>query len=407
MCSSAAMQPAAPPALISPPRLPPELILAIIAWCERLETQRESTLAALCRLGHQYKSAAQRGLYSELDLDRAPGSSNIVKDTGLKTLLEKRELRQYVECVKARRVFEQIEHAGVRDLFEDLPSVNTLVGGVNTEILHSILGQSGVRITHLMVDVWNDAAAQLIDGHRDSFDELENLWISEFDQSQCPPSTLKHIKRLTVPATLNSDELADFTASFDLSLRHLDLMISDDLFDEYALEDYPCLSRLSFAFAPSCPFVSNHAAQTVAAGLRSTSTLLSLSLWGSVPTEPTKDVASLTTLDVDFQSLDLESVSYGPSLAPTCAILDALPPSLKHLTIVTDNIPADLLAPYLLAPLRPASLATIRLGGELGRELGGMLRDRGSAPARSWVGALAGELERAEIEVTTMLRARR
>ncbi|GAA5930651.1 hypothetical protein JCM3775_003833 [Rhodotorula graminis] len=77
-------------------------------------------------------------------------------------------------------------------------------------------------------------------------------------------------------------------------------------------------------------------------------------------------------------------------------ILLALPPHLRHLSLVTNAIrPVDL-ATYLIGPLRPIGLRILSLGHALGSGFRAILDD-----ADGVHGALAGELERAGIEVTT------
>ena len=418
-----AMQPAASTASGRVPRLPADLIFVIIAWCEALETQRENTLAALWLLSRQYTSAAQRSLYSHLDLDRALRAVDLgldfdydffapewdldgmAKKTGLETLSPRRELLPYVKCVTARRVSEELERAGARAVFEDLPNVEKLAGTANDEIVHLILRQPGVRIKSLEINVWDDAAAQLIEDYHEAFEALEQLWA--YSILWPPPSTLEHVKTLTIPCARGPDDLHAFIASFRHSLTRLNLT-THFLLEKLEITDFPRVDKLNIGFSPT--FVSIWGAQRVAAVLRSTTNLVSLGLCGMVPLEaagkprlraPPVDYSSLTSV---HRSLDSETDSYGPSAARTSAILDALPASLQHLTIIADNLPAQLLIPYLLEPSRPPSLVTLRLGGRLGLELGDMLRDRGAAPGRGPVGALAGELERAGIELTTTAR---
>ena len=103
----------------------------------------------------------------------------------------------------------------------------------------------------------------------------------------------------------------------------------------------------------------------------------------------------------------------GPDDIPsfTARILDALPPHLEHLSLTTSFLrPADVAA-FLLGARRPTALRTLRIGDEVGRGLGAILRGEagdgdgsGSAPSgeEEGFGALAGVLERAGVEVTTV-----
>jgi len=104
----------------------------------------------------------------------------------------------------------------------------------------------------------------------------------------------------------------------------------------------------------------------------------------------------------------------GPDDIPsfTAQILDALPPHLEHLSLTTSFLrPADVAA-FLLGARRPTALRTLRIGDEVGRGLGAILRrddggdGDGSGSALSGeeegFGALAGVLERAGVEVTTV-----
>ncbi|GAA5940170.1 hypothetical protein JCM3775_007283 [Rhodotorula graminis] len=103
-----------------------------------------------------------------------------------------------------------------------------------------------------------------------------------------------------------------------------------------------------------------------------------------------------------------------PSIIPsfTAAILHALPPRLEHLSLTTSFLcPADVAA-YLLGRWGPAALKTLRISDEVGRGLGPILRGEIDVDGYGEVlpssedverfGALAGVLERAGVEVTTV-----
>ncbi|GAA5855979.1 hypothetical protein JCM9279_001394 [Rhodotorula babjevae] len=425
-----AMQPAASTASAQVPRLPADLILAVIKSCEHLETQRESTLAALCLLSRQYTSAAQRSLYSHLDLDRAlravdfgldfdldyfdPGFdlAGMAKKTSLETLIKKPELRPYVKRVSARRVSEEFERAGARAVFEDLPNVDSLAGTANPEILHRILRQTGVRLKNFEIFAWDDTSAQLVDDHRDAFEALKSLRFHWF--SLGPPSNLEHVETLTILHGIDVPELFAFTASFRHALKRLDLGVLPHL-HELDINHYPRLDQFNIIFPELDDLSGTEAAHDVVACLGSASALSSLGLWDAMSGEAR----------VEFEFGQHFEQMYGPmrhllhaavqhrGQSSSSDLLRALPASLEHLTIVADDFPVHLLASYLAGPSRPPSLATLSIGGELGRKLRDSVNRARAACATSpfrtslygtQISTLAGVLERAGIELMTAQR---
>ncbi|BGP50509.1 hypothetical protein JCM10450v2_006428 [Rhodotorula kratochvilovae] len=76
--------------------LPDELVLMIIDTCDRLEKDREKTLAALCRLAKRYREGAERVLYSRIEL--RPGSRvPVAPRTALHTVVHETRLRPHVK----------------------------------------------------------------------------------------------------------------------------------------------------------------------------------------------------------------------------------------------------------------------------------------------------------------------
>lgn len=112
--------------LRAPVRLPDEVVIMTIEWCDYLPCQRTTTLAALCRLSRRYTVGAQRALYSRVSICTdgtwyGPGHG------AASALIGAPHLHPWVRSVELRGRGAPSEEHDAAEILGLLPSVDELV----------------------------------------------------------------------------------------------------------------------------------------------------------------------------------------------------------------------------------------------------------------------------------------
>ncbi|BGP42335.1 hypothetical protein JCM10449v2_006340 [Rhodotorula kratochvilovae] len=108
----------------------------IIDTCDRLEKDREKTLAALCRLAKRYREGAERVLYSRIEL--RPGSRvPVAPRTALHTVVHETRLRPHVKWLglfidDALAAFRNLQHLSLVGKGVKVKEYTDLIPGVES-----------------------------------------------------------------------------------------------------------------------------------------------------------------------------------------------------------------------------------------------------------------------------------
>ena len=344
----------------------------VIQRCNDLLGKRDGTLAALCRVSKQLKPAAERALYSDLALGNDLGASSPVS-----ALFRAPRLRHFVESVYLHDEDDTLDDfaAEVIHVLCSMSNIKRLV--VDSEhhpAARLILAHPDCRLRSLALDYWNVKSARILAQFPSAFAALEHLEVGfDDDFAEAPPPVLSSLTSVTVRRGHDLEPFQPFTAPLVGQLAELSLEIWETECELVDLSAWIALERIGIDFR--MPLIAEELELAVA-GIIAT--------LKSVPRSP--GLVSFT-----FRAFTEDGI-----LAPAHDILLALPHHSRHLALVTNAIRSADLATFLLSTLRPPSLRTLRLGGRLARDFRTLLDDT-EGPH----GALAGELERAGIEVTT------
>ncbi|KPV73502.1 uncharacterized protein RHOBADRAFT_45465 [Rhodotorula graminis WP1] len=385
--STTALAAASDPALPAraPRRLPDELIVMVV---EQTRDWDYESNAALCRLAKRFQAPAERILYEHVGLDNAPSERERDIVSALHTLVHYPRFRPYVKSVLL-----SINGATIADVAPEvlnvlchLPNVEHVkisVASTCPSALPLLLLQPTCRLRSFETRYWSATMLQWVRDYPHAFAILEEL-SSEDASALVAAQACPAVKRLAISMVDHEDARwwASAAASVEDRLTSLTLAVeSHDLL--HFVRDFSGFRRLEelvlyLVYHPHPEQVAS-AIEVIVEVLRSlprSSGVTSLELSVTVDVErPTG--ASSSSLPVEVTD-----------------ILLSLPPKLHTLILNTNAIrPVDL-ATYLLSSLRPPALRTLRVGGELGTGLRALIDD-----ADGVHGALAGELERAGIEV--------
>ncbi|GAA5842098.1 hypothetical protein JCM9279_002786 [Rhodotorula babjevae] len=357
-----------------PRRLPDELIIMVIERCNYLSYKRDQTLAALCHLNKRFKPAAERVLYSKVNLEGEPAANTV-----LYALVHFRRFRSFVKKVQLC-----IEHSTLDAINTDV--VHVLCGLPHVEELDAysidaapglLLAHPDCRLRYFSLEEWDSKAARLMASRHGALAALEHLEIGFIDDFSGAPPVLPSLKQLSVQEGHECPAFKQFVAPLVGQITSLSLMDRSTSFGAVDLSTWAKLEHLTLDL--------RHLLDQ--AELESAISIIVAAIQ-SAPRWP--GLASFALGASAYQRTSFELP------ASTNDILLALPPQLRVLTLLTNAIRAVDLATFLLSSLRPPALRTLRLGRALGRDFRAILND-----AEGRHGALAGELERAGIEVTT------
>ncbi|GAA5842113.1 hypothetical protein JCM9279_002790 [Rhodotorula babjevae] len=370
----------------APRRLPDELVLMVAEWCSGLRYGRDATLATLCRLAKRFKAAVERVLYSSVVLVGGP----LYARSTLNTLVHFPRYRQLV-----KRVNLSIRCASIADLAPEVISVLCSMPNVEevrvadqaaSPTLPLLLVHPTCRLRIYSAPVWTTADARFSRSHPRAFAFLEHMATDDSSAllaaAACPALSSLHIACGT---DFSPARWARYSAALGNRLTSLSLHLEDESLGQVG--DLSTLRRLEHLRLRMT--VSGGRARLDRDGPAI------MALMQSLPRSPSLVRLELN-VDVTMSDGSRDPLVAFPIPASYSDILFAIPPQIRHLTLVTDAIPATIFATYLLSPLRPPALRTLRLGDDLGYGLSVILDD-----AECPHGALAGELERAGIEVTT------
>ncbi|GAA5910093.1 hypothetical protein JCM8208_000953 [Rhodotorula glutinis] len=370
----------------APRRLPDELVLMILDWCRHLKYKRESTLAALCRLSKRYHKDGERLLYTHVELLR-DGSV-------LKPLTVRPWLRRHVKSVYVGIEGQDLEDARVASVLANLHNVEVVCGQPSEEAIRLILSHPRVRLASLELDLDSMSAPKIFMDCAKALSSLRELRTDVVsDLIELPAAALRHLKTLYIETYCDG---LMFDRDMAPSLGQLDDLTWPVLSDsEIDLAPFPHLERLQLRIV-SVPHAVGRDAFERRAGkglvqllekAGSRTRLIHLAVQGTVQVRLLDD--RLSTNPAHF---------FGQS----STILAALPRHIQYLTLDTNCVRPTDFAAYLLDPARrPPGLRRLQVGNEVGLGLMALLRGVGGP-----YGALAGELERAGIEVTMTASSR-
>ena len=387
------------------PRLPSELILEIIEWCDKLPEQRCATLAALCRLAKSYQADAERALYSDVRLswgDRTGAQPEagdpVPSGLALHTLVHNARLRPLVKSLEVSLNGAEGTNLEVTALLGELPGVETYsterypgasardqLGG-----LRRVLSNDAVRIRTLDVGTWTSTAAALVRDHPLAFSTLKHLKLERlYDHhwtGTMGPSV--GIETLSLEVNVGPRAFASLTSPFSKSLLSLRMPVTgSEAAQGLKLRPFVKLEHLDLlvpkqergpAFQDAIPNVVSLLLS--AASLRQ---LVTLTIQETVVQPP-----------LDYLGTPPESTQLSMSAHH---ILNAVPFQIQQLTLDAPAFLATDLVDWVLSPCRPPQLKSLRIGGEAGVGLDKLMRRTAGRYAE-----LARTLEEAGIEVVTL-----
>ncbi|GAA5895527.1 hypothetical protein JCM8208_005256 [Rhodotorula glutinis] len=405
-----------------PRRLPDELVLMVVDRCNDLrpEWARTRALAALCRLARRYHAHAERLLYSYIRLVDEH-AARLERGSLLHALVHNAPLRRHVRSVEVGSPVHYFPLKRVRHVLENLPNVAYVYGWDGGQrAVRVILAQKNLKLRRLGFDEAFElnGMIELVGRRVELPATLVHLDIDHLFGYIPIDSALDCLSAITsfgISRTPFPSDWTRFIAPFRANLvtLRLPVFLESDRMDLGVFPHLRCLVFYALGgdeggdpclHSKGLSYVVPYLVQCLLSGAA---------------------IASFTSFALHGAHLDPHDPDHDPqhrlyeraprSGAPSCTsqILDALPARLEHLSLTTSFLhPADVAA-YLLGPLRPPALRTLRIGGEVGRGLGAILRGEfnvgegsgTSSEAREegeGFGALAGVLERAGVEVTTV-----
>ncbi|KPV73506.1 uncharacterized protein RHOBADRAFT_45469 [Rhodotorula graminis WP1] len=366
-------------------RLPDELVVMVIDWCDHLDDKRLGTLAALCRLSKRFTPVAERLLYSDLVLNSYPGEP-LNTNSALYALIKHPRLRRLV-----KKVDLYIENESLDDMSDEI--IHVLCGMPNIQDMLApalpaarlVLANPECRLLSFNPFRWDNDAASLMVDRPTAFTVLQHVGV-EFEDglTNGPPPVLPAFSSLAVRRGHELPAFALFTAPLAGQLTDLVIYHSSNPFSPADLSAWIRLRRLEvYTWVLHDRVQLDRSIPGVVAILQ------------SVPRSPVFTSFALRLVASESGSTAGAEASFELP-ASSNDILLALPPHLHHLSLVTNAIRSVDLATYLLSSLRPPALRTLRVGHALGSGFRAILDDADGVHS-----ALAGELERAGIEVTT------
>ncbi|BGP42333.1 hypothetical protein JCM10449v2_006338 [Rhodotorula kratochvilovae] len=369
--------------------LPDELVLMIIDTCDHLEKDREKTLAALCRLAKRYKGAAERLLYSRVELQPHGQGQPGVPGTALHTLARRTTLRPYVKSVDLNIERKHAQDAHVWGPAEHEEIMLHLLSSVITAG-DRFLGHGHIHLRGIRAEGYTTILRDLMQRHPAAFAALTRLDLEHLPAPVPPSYACTSVTSFSLNYLTAPDTFATFTSTFSACLTSLRLPLTTRLTD-HTLAGFWNLEQLSLFRVGLNTEWLEEAIPCVKAFLATAASLpsfISLAIEG--------------TLVVDNSGRGCNPplwVRATPQDIPRSSkeILNAIPSQIQHLSLVTSFFRAEDVASYLLGPLRPPALRTLRLGGCVGE---GFKEFAGTKKA--WYAAFEWKMEKAGIELTTV-----
>ncbi|TNY20590.1 hypothetical protein DMC30DRAFT_247004 [Rhodotorula diobovata] len=330
---------------------------------------------------------AQRLLYQKV----AVGGDVDVEGTVEHTLLHQPRLRLLVKSVEYCREGRSLLPLGLVTLLCDLPNVGEVSWSslFDVEPPRLLFAQRGIRLRQISAPSWGAELASLAATYPDAFSSLEHVEVGNIgidDDFAFPlPAFLPRLRKLGVGMFRSERDFEVLAGHLQHQLVSLSLPLDWEL-DGISLTG---MSEL------------RHLRLTVQADIeREDVGRIVLAVLGVL--DSARAVGALTSLSIErgtcllglAPSPDIASREPVPSF---CSLLFAIPPQIEHLSLDTSCFLASDVAAFLLSPLRPSKLCTLRIGDTVGSGLTEILGDS-TGPC----GALADTLERAGIEVTTI-----
>ncbi|BGP42349.1 hypothetical protein JCM10449v2_006354 [Rhodotorula kratochvilovae] len=387
--------------------LPDDVVLLVIETCDHLEKDRHKTLAALCRIAKRCKGAAERVLYSRVELEADSSAAQpVTPGTPLHTLVNVPRLRPNVQSVTLEISNEHAELPPVVDLLSDLKNVEELsvphLAGWASTIF---LAQENLRICSVCTQELSMHARRVLQTHSAAFSSVTRLVLGTIliNAATAPPFcagvTSFSIEYLDDPRAFVS-----FTSAFASHLTHLRLPIVHQL-QGHGLATFPKLKHLSLVgkgFTAQALAGSNPHVASLLATAASLTTLVSLE-FKSVLVDVAKSVRDNVALSSRGARATLgtppSSVNaiLSQALASPTKLSEVTPSQIQHLSLVTSFFRAEDVASYLLGASRPPALKTLRLGGAVGQGFNEFARTKSE-----WYADFEGTMEQAGVELTTV-----
>ncbi|BGP42363.1 hypothetical protein JCM10450v2_006457 [Rhodotorula kratochvilovae] len=372
--------------------LPNDVVLLVIETCEKLEKDRYKTLAALCRLTKRYQGAAERELYSRVELEADfPAAQPVTPGTPLYTLVHVPRLRPNVKSVTLKISDEHTKLPPIVDVLSDLKNVEELsVPHLARQASNIFLAQGNLRIRSVRTEELGMHVRRVLQTYSAAFSSVTRLVLGVTSFS---------IEYLDDPRAFVS-----FTSAFASHLTHLRLPIVHQL-QGHGLATFPNLKHLSLVgkgFTAQALAGSNPHVASLLATAASLTTLVSLE-FKSVLVDVAKTVLDYVAMSSRGARATLgtppNSVNaiLSQALASPTKLSEVIPPQIKYLSLVTSFFRAGDVASYLLGASRPPALRTLRLGGGVGEGFKEFARTK-----RAWYADFERTMEEAGVEVTTV-----
>ncbi|GAA5937427.1 hypothetical protein JCM3775_006610 [Rhodotorula graminis] len=370
-----------------PARVPDELVLMVVDWCDKLAKDRLKTLSALVRLAKRFKGDVERRLYSRVAISDELGEKHTLSRALREVLIRRPSVRRYVQAVELSSPL-RYPWMGTRDdrlgpVLRDLPAVTDITCQSDSlGMVVAVLSNPAVQIRRLETPEDPLYIAPLFHDYGAAFATLQSLRVHPSDlvfwASDGGFGFGIKVLELTRLEAFNNVGIA--TSPFSNILTRLSLPVSASL----ATCDpplYPSLKHLSLSSDDVGPHTFRQATSAVVTFLKAAAT-------------------SANLLSFEWQCTIAPSDGSLPSVEPattpaapfpiTNAILAAVPRQIRHLSLLTDCFaPADVAAYLADDAQRPPHLATLRIGGALGRGLGRILGGEGEVGGEGGEGSSA------------------
>ncbi|GAA5889724.1 hypothetical protein JCM8208_001112 [Rhodotorula glutinis] len=375
------------------PRLPHELILTILDWCDReiSDIERRITLAAFCRVGNRaLHLAAQRKLYSRLP---APYSDDPACQTSMDTLLLRPDLHKHVKAVAlgsgGYRSRQTSRHKVEKRLFADLPNVDNIEYHPHEHaLLRVLVSQKGIRLRRFRAARWDDELAWIVEDHPAAFSAVEHVQLADLDEFYFDPTPpiFAHLTSLAIDARFKASTFDELVGPLRGRLVHLSLPWSGSS-KGTSVAGFDKLRSLRITAEYQLRADDFEYGMSAAVGLLSSARALPALV--SVGVEGGDGCLHFDRGDWP-RTRTKEQV-----LGKAKSVLDGLPPRLEHLSLDTGFFLVADVAVYLLGPSRPPGLRNLDIGGPLATPLAKILRCE-EGPH----GALSRTLKNAGVEMT-------
>ncbi|BGP42364.1 hypothetical protein JCM10450v2_006458 [Rhodotorula kratochvilovae] len=381
-----------------PLRLPDDVVLLVIETCEKLEKDRYKTLAVLCRLAKRYQGAAERELYSRVELEADfPAAQPVTPGTPLYTLVHVPRLRPNVKSVQLDIERKHAQDAHVWGVLQDLPNVEEItlhLFSSTKTVSDRFLGHGHIHLRGLSVEGDTAILRELMQRHPAAFAALTRLDLQYLPDPVPAPHACTAVTSLSLKYLTAPDTFATFTSTFSASLTSLSLPLGAQL-ASHTLASFQNLKHLSL-FCVELNIKGLEEAIPCVKALLATA--------ASLPSFVSLAIEGALFVDI----LDIPGWGCNPPLwaratpqdIPSSSeeIFAAIPSQVQHLSLITSFFRANDVAAFLLGADRPPGLRTLRLGGGHGQ---GFKEFAGTKS--EWYADFERTMEDAGVEVTTMV----